>query len=223
MTDLEFQQHIESEFARIKRDNLSMPVDIGEKSPARLRPISQLILTDALAHELAVWRNREAKGFFTEFPMSPTNTKAWLSSMIQKDDRALFLIEVGGRAVGHMGLFNVNTALRSMEVDNVLRGVGGLFRGMMTVTLKSLLEWAFWSLDLEQIGVTTFADNTRAKRLYEACGFVVSQYLPLRSVQTGNRVEWIKATDDFVAERMAVYMTITRQHDMPRNSTPFRI
>lgn len=98
--------------------------------------------------------------------------------------------DMGGRAVGYMGLDYIDWSRRYGEADAVVRGEDAP-KGFMRNALLGLLSWARDSLDLTEIGVRVLSDNP-AVGFYEGIGFRVVRTVPLRVDGTQDGRSWVE-------------------------------
>lgn len=136
-----------------------------------LRPVEESDL--AL---LVKWRNtpRIWHGFFNRFPLSLGAQHTWYASLLQSASRKLFVICVAAddRAVGTVGLDEIDFANRSAELGNVLIGEdASLGKGYARAATELLLAYCFKRLNLHRIQLRVYAHNGPAISLYQRCGF----------------------------------------------------
>jgi RimJ/RimL family protein N-acetyltransferase len=91
-----------------------------------------------------------------------------------------------GRTVGKCGLnqFRWEARICALYIyvgDKTLWG-----QGVGKDSLMALLMVAFVELGMERVELTMLADNDRARRTYESCGFVPEGVLKGRSFRGGN-------------------------------------
>ena len=105
----------------------------------------------------------------------------------------LILAEMGGEIVGNID-FHVGTRLRTDATGGV--GVGWLpevrSRGLGSLLLGRLIEWARGVPQLEKINLHMISNNPRAMGLYRKFGFV----------EEGRRAREIKYADDSYADEI---------------------
>jgi RimJ/RimL family protein N-acetyltransferase len=87
-------------------------------------------------------------------------------------DHTDFMIEVDGAAIGHCGLFHVDTAARHCELGISIGEKDHWGRGYGRDAVRVLLDYAFRIRNLRRVWLETHASNDRAIRAYRACGFV---------------------------------------------------
>ncbi len=71
----------------------------------------------------------------------------------------------------NLGKDNIRPGVNSKYLGYVLsKNYWGL--GLMTECVKKILEYGFFTLNLDIISVSHFKENIRSKRVIEKCGFV---------------------------------------------------
>lgn len=214
----EFKSRVVGAFENLKEPANSLPEDASIPivkcglQVGILRPITLASLEAKQDAALVTeWRNVHRDAFMTWFTATEARSKAWLENqVINRPDRILFMIEVDGESIGHIGLINFDFAEKSCELDNVVRGRAGLFPGGMTLALRALIAWSFDELMVESLFLKVFSDNQRALALYENCGFALIQQIPLRRIEQGDQTQWVEISDSgFQAERYITYMRVS--------------
>ena len=147
---------------------------------------------------LAEWRKTANPFFPAQFPVTEDGTHRWLlhSTLEVADRLLLWAVSTEGRRIGHLGLFRFDFAERTVELDNVVRGVEGVAPGLMQAAVDSLLAWTFETLATEAVYLRVLSDNDRAMRLYQRAGFQETMRMPLVREQEGEVVRWVEAKPD---------------------------
>lgn len=159
-----------------------------------LIPVAQVHLgDDALLQRLTQWRNRFVHVYPTQFLATLESTRAWLRDrLLAVEDRMLFLVvDKQGTVVGHMGFNSCFNDEAQMELDNIVRGVDGVERGIMANALLTLTEWARKTINVEGFFLRVFADNAKAIDFYRSLGFVVDETIPLTKVEQEGLVSYV--------------------------------
>jgi perosamine synthetase len=159
-----------------------------------LIPVAQVHLRDdPLLQRLTDWRNRFVHVYPSQFVATLESTRAWLKDrLLAVEDRMLFLVvDRQGALVGHMGFNSCFNDEARMELDNIVRGVDGVEKGIMANALLSLTEWARKTINVEGFFLRVFADNTKAIDFYRNLGFAVDQTIPLTKVQEEGFVSYV--------------------------------
>lgn len=170
------------------------------KVVAYLRPITENV--DADMPEwitlLTKWRIENPSLSDNEFVPTEERTKRWLkNSIINSDDKILFMIlDVTGRALGHIGLCDFDYEHRRGVVYSVLRGVSGVSAGLMEMSLRCLIEWSSNELGIESFELTTQKTNVKAIRLYEKVGFEITETIPLKKIVLEDEIRWVPDIDN---------------------------
>jgi RimJ/RimL family protein N-acetyltransferase len=107
------------------------------------------------------------------YPQNTEGTRAWLAKhILEAPDRLLFWVKsVDGTPLGTIGLAHLQCEQEQVEMEHLFRGAPGVLPGVMYAAVQTLVGWAFQSLPVQRITLETFADNVRAIRLCERCGF----------------------------------------------------
>jgi diamine N-acetyltransferase len=151
----------------LRSGRCTLPVTLEDTEIALLRGVRP---DDAPA--LCRWREASHSWFFTESPAEQGRTHRWIERVVGTEDRVLLVIEIDGRAVGQVGLTDIDTDAGTAEIDNILRGESTPGQpGLMAAALRCLCAWADASLRIHQLRLRVFADNP-AVAFYETLGFV---------------------------------------------------
>lgn len=108
-------------------------------------------------------------------PISDVDHQVWFESMLTKRaDLVIFVIEdmETHQAIGTCQLLNINWRHRSAELQIRIGDVQYHGRGFGTEAVKLLCRFGFADLNLHRIYLHVFANNIRAIKSYEKCGFV---------------------------------------------------
>jgi len=147
-----------------------------------LVPIGRLHADDpALVGLLARWRRENEHAFPSRFTVTEEGTARWLSAQVlDRPDRMLFMVtDRHGAPIGHAGLANAINDERSIEVDNIVRGVPDVEPGIMASAVLALIGWAEETLWPDTIELRVLASNVRAIRFYRGLGFVERDRVPM--------------------------------------------
>jgi RimJ/RimL family protein N-acetyltransferase len=163
-----------------------------------LQPVTWADADDlTLVRLLAEWRKKANPFFPAQFPVTDEGTHRWLiKSTLEAPERLLFwAVSAAGVKVGHLGLFRFDFDDRSVELDNVVRGVEVL-PGLMQAAVESLMTWTFEALAMQAMYLRVLSDNERALRLYQRSGFYETMRMPLLREQEGDVIRWVEAGGD---------------------------
>ena len=157
-----------------------IPIKYDESIVGHLIPVGAWILEDSgLIELISEWRARARLMFLAQFESTPEKTERYLRERsIADDSRILFMIEVSGEFLGHVGLANINQT--SAELDNLMRGVSGGIPELLEASERALVAWAFKKLDLDMLYLRVLSYNWMAKSIHEQIGFLTGERLPLR-------------------------------------------
>jgi RimJ/RimL family protein N-acetyltransferase len=100
-----------------------------------------------------------------------------------------FTIVVAERPIGRIGLNRFSRRDRRCGMYMFVGEPAYWGKGYARDAVLTLLTYAFDRWDLHQVELWTLADNDRAIRSYEACGFVVEGTLRQRSFKEGRWVD----------------------------------
>lgn len=196
MTESEFRTNAKSLFKKIKfnfHKDLALPVYKEKEQVAFLRPVKPVPKDIEL---LTRWRKANQEWFPSRFEVTAERTRNWLRErVINVENKILFMIEVEGEPVGHLGLANVGVSQFGLspcccEIDNVVRGSRDTLKGIMTFSLKTLVDWSFDQLQADVIYLRTFSHNIKSILLYERCGFKEKDKWPLAQVNNNGELRW---------------------------------
>lgn len=166
----------------------------GKTAKFRLQFLTREAESDrALMELLGRWRKENEHGFLGSFPVSYERTHSWyLKNLINQPDRLLFLIEVDGKYVGHIGLFRFNYETKTCEIDNIVRGEKDC-PGIMGDAILAMMQWGRDTLGLSGYGLKVLGDNDKAIRLYKKLGYTEVSRIPLLQEQGKDGPEWKEA------------------------------
>jgi RimJ/RimL family protein N-acetyltransferase len=154
----------------------------------RLRPLAR---TDAEAL-LAIHADPEAMRYTTIEPWSSVDrayalVEHFLKTMPAGDHLCLGIVPAGEAAViGTCTLFDFYTTSRRAEVGFVL-GRSAWRKGYMTEALSALLDYGFFSLNLNRVEADTDPRNLAAAVLLQRLGFVREGLLRERWIVAGEK------------------------------------
>jgi perosamine synthetase len=189
-----------------------LPITLDSELVGRLVPVTWADTENAGAIELLChWRELANPSFPAQFPVTVAGTGRWLvKQLLEVPDRLLFWVQLPtGKAIGHLGLYRFDFDDRSVEIDNVVRGINEA-PGMMQASLAALLDWTFAELPVEAACLRVLSDNERALRLYERCGFREIMRMPLTRVDEGDVVRWVEVASTYrkLVERYFITMRL---------------
>jgi RimJ/RimL family protein N-acetyltransferase len=180
-------------------------------------PFCLTLMTADCAHNfdlmrlLGRWRYENESWFQSTFPITESGTARWFEQQVTaQPDRLLFLVEVNGKYVGHVGLFRFRFAEHCCEVDNIVRGESG-FPGIMAAACSLLMEWGRDALGLRSYELQTYSDNARALALYMRLGFVETERVAMKHVPCSGGGAWVPLEQDEISKpvlRSTIHMEL---------------
>ena len=169
------------EFLRV----LGRPLVRDLEAEATLRPedMGALVLDDGVvqlrplaaddAERVVAWRSRADvhDQLFAAAPPTLAAHHAWFADYERRTERLEFVIVDGGTPVGTIGLSNIDFAKRSAEYGVLVGEPAARGRGVAARASKLLIDFAFDALDLVELELALFSDNSAALALYRRLGF----------------------------------------------------
>ena len=150
---------------------------ILELSHVRLRPVGPLDL-----ELIRNWRNQDhIRRFFLQQEIIESSQQLlWFHEYLKKNDDLMFIIEETEelkRSVGTVALYDIDLKALEAEFGRFMLGdMQARGRGIGQNVLKQISEFGFTEFGLNRINLEVLADNKKAIKLYEKCGFcTVSQ------------------------------------------------
>jgi len=200
MADNDFRVQTTELFNKMKRINASdeyvcIPIlDSKKHIVGLLKPITYDYkeLYSDIVPIMSRWRRDNPSLSNSVFKVTEERTTRWLDELILKrGDRLLFFIdELDGRHVGHIAYSSFDFDNKTAEIDAVLRGENSKVKGIMTFTIKAMLDWAERNLALQNIQLRVNEDNEKAISLYERCGFKIIKKIPLFRREMADEIRW---------------------------------
>jgi RimJ/RimL family protein N-acetyltransferase len=114
------------------------------------------------------------------FPVSRSAELAFIQRAARGDDphnRVLAICLHDGTYLGNIGLHRIDYRNGTAEVGLVIGARQYWGQGYAREALLCLMQFAFNQLGLRKLTLRVFADNQRALRLYQRCGFQVEGVL----------------------------------------------
>lgn len=125
------------------------------------------------------WINdREVTRYISRrYEMSLAAEEAWMREQAGQPmsfGRTFFaIVTKGGRHIGNTNFFNASPEDRSAELGIMIGDKAHWSQGYGTDAMLTLLGFGFGEMNLHRISLNVFAQNARALRCYEKCGFVL--------------------------------------------------
>lgn len=196
-------------------------IPVASPPMALLRPVptQESLLNPEDVRLLTEWRNRYVTAFLTEFTATEDRTARWLTRVVgPADGKILFMLDdPDGTPFGYMGLDFIDWENRTGEADAIVRGKPTSLPGMMTLAIRTLLEWAHGQLGLEELGVRVRSDN-EAVAFYKKAGYEEVRRVPLRSIPEPGMVRWVE--DETVQQPAITLVHMTYKHRTASHETP---
>jgi RimJ/RimL family protein N-acetyltransferase len=191
--------------------------DIVFKQNKKLIKLVLLYDSSENAELLTKWRKNNLRWYDSYFIPTVYKTKLWMQNMIENcNDSMLYIITVDGERVGHIGLSDYDKDDKSVSIMSVVKGENILFPRLMEIVSKGLLDYSFEKLDILKIKIRVFSDNFKAINLYERCGLLTINLVPMRRVFTEEGWTWkecsIEYNNNHYAERYMNIMEIYRNN-----------
>jgi RimJ/RimL family protein N-acetyltransferase len=164
---------------------------------------------DEIINLLGRWRKENEDYFLGKFQVTMERTRAWFKNhLMEKPDRALFIVRAPDGYIGHVGLFRFESEIKSCEIDNIVRGEKK-YPGIMGAAIISMMRWGKSALGIEGYTLKVLADNERAIRLYVKLGFVETGRIPLMLITGKDGPEWTEAPADWTGKPGRFYSVMT--------------
>jgi len=150
-----------------------------ENNRVRLR----LLEVDDLDLTLS-WRNQDEirKWFFFQERIELTNHLAWFEKYQTRDNDYVFIIEakdLGGLPVGQIAVYDIDWQQGRGEYGRLMIGEAiAKGKGYAQDATQLILEVASKIFALKEIYLEVYTQNQAARRVYEKCGFEVTESNP---------------------------------------------
>jgi hypothetical protein len=192
----------------------TFPVYAGERTVAFLRPITPAIFgSDGEIELLRRWREKANPHYLSQFEVTLEGTRRWLQyGLFDLPGRILFMVDLpGGRPVGHVGLYRFDFEERSCEMDNLIRGVEGVFPPVMRLAVAALHRFAYLDLQVEKTRCRIVSINRTFLWQAGRFGYREVRRVPLCRVERDNAVFWEECppTPGREAERYFITLEMT--------------
>jgi UDP-4-amino-4,6-dideoxy-N-acetyl-beta-L-altrosamine N-acetyltransferase len=134
----------------------------------RLRPV-----TVADSARILDWRNRPevAAYMYTDHQISADEHARWFSAAMAAQDRAYWIIELDGAAVGLANLAGVDRVRRRCEWAYYLADPATRGRGVGAAVELLVLDHVFGALRLHKLWCEVLVENEAVWKLHESFGF----------------------------------------------------
>ena len=152
-----------------------------------MRPLERADLPRAVT-----WFNRPEvrRNLLRLWPMSIVEEEQWFDANSGNAwPRIYAIITSEGEHIGTVGVHDVDWRSRSAEIGIMIGEPAYWGQGYGTETLRALLRHLFDQMGLNRVMLSVFADNPRAIRCYEKCGFVLEGRLRQAIFRDGSYVD----------------------------------
>lgn len=152
-----------------------------------LRPIQRADLP-----QLAAWRNDpEIRQRTREWrPLTDADQEAWYQAISGRARRDyMFMVTVGRRSVGVVGLCGHDTIDATAEISFYLGRPGSRRKGYTTRALRLLIVWGWHSMRLERILAEAYDFNAPSHVVLRSLGFVEEGRLRSHVWKNGQRCD----------------------------------
>jgi diamine N-acetyltransferase len=125
------------------------------------------------------WLNdRDTTSFLSlRAPLSVPLEEKWFERMVEEQGKSAYHFVIcrleDEEPIGTIGLFNLNLTDGSAGMGISIGDKSLWGKGLGSDALLALLDFGFGELRLERIWLDVFDFNSRARRSYEKCGFVL--------------------------------------------------
>lgn len=147
-----------------------------------LLPVCEAHLQDeVLLQKITEWRNTNVEVYPSQFTATLESTRVWMKDrLLAIPDRMLFLVvDNTGKHVGHIGFNGCHNDDFFFEIDNVVRGVQGVSKGLFSRAMNSLIEWARKTINVNGFFLRVMEDNLQAIEFYKRNSFYEERHIPL--------------------------------------------
>ena len=128
-------------------------------------------------------------GFGHWQPQSLAAMEKGFEKYLDEQERAWFVIEVGGKVVGDCGLHDIDRRSRVAALGIGIYDADYVGHGYGRAAASLLLDWGFRFENFERIWLTTWATNERAIRCYRALGFAEEGRMRRQLYINGQRID----------------------------------
>lgn len=88
-----------------------------------------------------------------------------------RHSRSFGLLTETGEFIGRLGYFNIDYRRKEAELGILIGEKAYWGQGYGTDAIQALIDHVFHETDLQRIYLNTYAENLRAQRSFEKCGF----------------------------------------------------
>lgn len=106
-----------------------------------------------------------------EPPMSLEEEEMWYHRMLGSEDRVFSIETKDGRLIGNIGLIGLDWKNHKTDIGIMIGEVDMWSKGYGRDAIAVLLRYLFGELNMNRVALFADANNRRAIRCYERCGF----------------------------------------------------
>jgi RimJ/RimL family protein N-acetyltransferase len=110
-------------------------------------------------------------------PYTQEDGKAYLSMIADDNPLKVFAIEVGGEAVGSIGIFPQSDIHEKNAEMGYWLAEEYWGQGIMTKAIQEIVEYGFQTFDIVRIYARPFSTNLKSQRVLEKAGFALEARL----------------------------------------------
>jgi [ribosomal protein S5]-alanine N-acetyltransferase len=140
------------------------------------------------ANNYEVWRN--LRDSFPH-PYTLADAKRWISFTQQQSPQTLFAVEVGGEAVGGVGLYPKSDIERLSAEIGYWLGEAFWGKGIATAAVRDLSTYGLKELGLTRIFGVPLISSTASMRVLEKAGYVREGVLRRSAIKEGNVLDQV--------------------------------
>ena len=161
-----------------------------KKNIGLLKPlVVKNIQDDVIIGKLTDWRNRHMERFLTQFIATPERTRDWMRNVLFKNKgQMLFLIDVGGTAVGHYGFKDLTTD--DVLLDNAMRGEQGEDAKLLVHAGRALVNWLLTVASVKKVRAEVLTNNIPAIMMNTLIGFGNRTRHPIVAFTENSETRW---------------------------------
>lgn len=119
------------------------------------------------------WRNDKMvmDGLFSFMPISVSEQRQWFAKTICDFSRRYFIIEHEGQAAGTIQIVDIDHKNKKAEIGGLIVDPEHRGKGIAKDAVLKITDFGFNDLNLHRLELEVFADNDKAVRVYESCGY----------------------------------------------------
>lgn len=174
------------------KNNTKTKIIYKKKIIGFLEPIGQRYLNDEnVINDLYNWRKRNIGFFFKQEKITKKTIRDYLNGhyIFAKKNILFFILTKEKKRIGHIGISGFNK--KKLNLDNLIRGEKGGGKNLITSAEKTILNWIFNDLKVNEINGKIRSDNYLAMKIHEKFGFQITKVRYLKLIKYKNFKEHI--------------------------------